>query len=867
MKRPIFLSLRSRLVFLFVIATLPALILVLTINGDQERSTIQGVQKNTLLLAQFAAANQQQLIDSGHQLLAAISKLPETAGTPEECHEFLASFVTQYPQYVGIGVADPQGNVICSSLVLTSPINVSDSYHFQQAMKTKSFTVGQYQIGRITGKASLPLVYPALDSAGNPVRLITTSIDLAWLNQSISQQHLPSGSALDILDHRGILLARYPDPEKWSGQSLADSDLFKAIQQNQSSGTIESRGVDSVSRLFGFTSLSGLAQSSDVYIAVGVPLDVAYAPIYETRTRTLLEIGAVAILAFLVTWRGSSLFIVRPVDQLVAATQKISSGDLSFRAGPPYEESSLGKLAYAFDNMAASLQARSNELQAAEIRYRNLVEQLPAVFYTVDADFNFVGNGRRYISPQIQKLLGYSQAEWLSDPKMMFNHIYIEDRERVLAEREVAKVTHQPVQSEFRMVARDNQLVWVRNETITIKNADGTFTQQGILVDITKTKEMDEALRRSETRYRNIVDTAQEGIWVTDTSGYIQYVNQRVIDMFGYTSEEITNRLVFDMIEDQDRAASLNNMELRRQGVAGRRDVHFIRKDGSDLWAITGSTPLYDDQGKFSGVLAMLTDITDRKLAEAEVARLNAELEQRVEQRTAQLTAANQELEAFSYSVSHDLRAPLRAVDGFSRIVLTDYASQLPADCAEYLQTIRDSAQQMGRLIDDLLAFSRLGRQQLTTQNTSLRALVQSVVSDIDSQQKLSNVDFVIGELPQECVDPALFRQVYVNLISNAVKFTRNQAAPRIEIGSETIDGELVYFVKDNGVGFDMQYAHKLFGVFQRLHLADEYEGTGVGLAIVQRVIHRHGGRIWPVAEVDKGATFYFTLGVSSDGN
>ena len=231
-------------------------------------------------------------------------------------------------------------------------------------------------------------------------------------------------------------------------------------------------------------------------------------------------------------------------------------------------------------------------------------------------------------------------------------------------------------------------------------------------------------------------------------------------------------------------------------------------------------------------------------------------------QRAIQLEAANQELEAFSYSISHDLRAPLRAMDGFSRILLEEYAPQLPAEAQRYLGLVRDNAQQMGHLIEDLLAFSRLSRQPLNKQTVAPAELVRQVLAELRAEQEGRKVEVTIGDLPACEADPALLKQVWVNLLSNALKFTRKRedAQHRNRCPSQIRQPECIYFVKDNGVGFDMQYANKLFGVFQRLHRAEEYEGTGVGLAIVQRIVHRHGGRIWAEAEVDKGATFYFTL-------
>jgi signal transduction histidine kinase len=259
------------------------------------------------------------------------------------------------------------------------------------------------------------------------------------------------------------------------------------------------------------------------------------------------------------------------------------------------------------------------------------------------------------------------------------------------------------------------------------------------------------------------------------------------------------------------------------------------------------------------GELARAFDQMTEKLKTTTV--LRDELEQRVIERTAQLEAANQELEAFSYSISHDLRAPLRAIHGFSRILLEEHAPHLADEARRYLHLVRDNAQHMGQLIDDLLAFSRLSRQPLKRQRVEYADLVRQVLEDLSGEHAGRRVDIAVGDLPLCQADPALLKQVLVNLCTNALKFTRQREVAVIEIGCRAAGGECVYFFKDNGIGFDMQYVGKLFGVFQRLHRASEYDGTGVGLAIVQRIIARHGGRVWAEAAVNQGATFYFTLG------
>jgi light-regulated signal transduction histidine kinase (bacteriophytochrome) len=285
-----------------------------------------------------------------------------------------------------------------------------------------------------------------------------------------------------------------------------------------------------------------------------------------------------------------------------------------------------------------------------------------------------------------------------------------------------------------------------------------------------------------------------------------------------------------------------------------RVENEFAYPDGSKAWFELIIQPAGE------GIFVLSLDVSKRKQAEEQIQRLNAELEQRVIERTSQLEAANKELEAFAYSVSHDLRAPLRAIDGFSRIILEDYAGRLDAEGNRFLTVVRTNTQKMDQLITDLLALSRAARTELQRARIDMSTMAASIYHELVPPEEEGNFQFSVSPLPDAWGDPTLMRQVWANLIGNAVKFTRPKEARSIEISGRREQEMNVYSVKDNGVGFDPAYAHKLFGIFQRLHRSEEFEGTGVGLAIVQRIIHRHGGRLWAEGKVNEGATFHFCL-------
>lgn len=367
----------------------------------------------------------------------------------------------------------------------------------------------------------------------------------------------------------------------------------------------------------------------------------------------------------------------------------------------------------------------------------------------------------------------------------------------------------------------------------------------------------DDALRASEARWRTLMDNSPQVILTLDSSGQISYQNR---DFAGFTLVEGGEKSLYDCLTPEAHPVLRQALaQVFDRAISASFELAAPAPDGRLNWYACNLAPLVTEWRVGLAILNA-TDITVRKQAENEVRKLNEELEQRVQERTRQLEEANQELEAFSYSVSHDLRAPLRAMDGFSQILNAEFADTLPDAGKHYVTIIRDSAGRMSQLIEDLLRFSRLSRHPLTRRSVDTLTIVNESLDNLALEREGRHIEVLVSPLPACVGDPALLRQVWMNLLSNALKFTRKRDQAHIEIGCTEEDSTLTYYVRDNGTGFDMRYADKLFGVFQRLHSAEDFDGTGVGLAIVQRIVRRHGGHIWAQAAPDEGATFYFSL-------
>jgi PAS domain S-box-containing protein len=371
--------------------------------------------------------------------------------------------------------------------------------------------------------------------------------------------------------------------------------------------------------------------------------------------------------------------------------------------------------------------------------------------------------------------------------------------------------------------------------------------------------------RRVQEEINRLFTFSHDLLCVAGFDGCFKRLNPAWEATLGYTLDELMAKPYVEFVHPDDRGKTAMEAERLSSGqLTARFENRYRAKDGSYRWLSWNSYPIGDERLIYGSA----RDITQRREAEEQVRLLNDALERQVQdldRTNRDLEATNKDLEAFTYSVSHDLRAPLRHIDGFSRILEDEYGPRLDSSASRYLQRIRQGTRNMGELIDDLLSLSRVGRQELHRQATGLNALLEEARTELQVLAELRggrrNIEWRIGPLPFADCDPVLIKQVFINLLSNALKYTRPRKQPVIEAGCCNQNGETVLFVRDNGVGFSMKYADKLFGVFQRLHRQEDFEGTGVGLATVQRILQKHGGRIWAEAELDRGACFYFTVG------
>jgi PAS domain S-box-containing protein len=490
------------------------------------------------------------------------------------------------------------------------------------------------------------------------------------------------------------------------------------------------------------------------------------------------------------------------------------------------------------------------ELEAAHERYFDLYDLAPVGYFTI--------NERGLIleaNLTAGKMLGMSRGEL---NKQIFSQlIFKEDQDSYYHHRKLLFEKKESQNFELRMIRKVGLAFWTYLSATIVQDLDGAPICRMTLIDINERKQKEAEL----LRWEKIFQLAEWGIIVGNSDGKtIEFMNPTFAKMHGYTIEVLSSWAISDLFAADCRADIVPNMQLANQMGHHLWESRHIHKDGHTFPVLIDVTAVKDEKGKVLYRVVNVQDITERKHNEDQILELNRDLEQRVLDRTARLESANKELDSFSYSVAHDLRAPLRSIDGYSQALKEDYEDKLDDKGKKYINYIRDGTTHMANLIEGLLQLSRYSRLEMNLESVDLSALAQEIWSRLENNNELLSYEFIIQPGLVDLADRNLITIVLTNLISNAEKFTSKTDHPLIEFGKTKINGESPFFIRDNGAGFDMSFAKNLFGAFQRMHKQSEFPGTGIGLSTVQRIINRHGGKVWAEAKINQGATFYFTL-------
>jgi len=545
-----------------------------------------------------------------------------------------------------------------------------------------------------------------------------------------------------------------------------------------------------------------------------------------------------------------------PLDSLCNNISRIGvNGDFTSRIEVEGKEE-LSSLAAEINGMLLALEWSHYEMLESEARLRRITDNMIDMIVQTD-----VKGIMEYVSPSHESILGYKPGEMIG--KNLLDFMHHKDQKKLEEALLKAQETFTLDKIEFRCKNKKGYYIWLESVGNLLYDNKGSIS--GAIFgsrDITERKMSEKALRESEEKHRQIMESVEEGYYEVNLKGNFIFFNNSLCRITGYSRKELQELNFKKLSPNYNEISKVFN----KVSMTGRPEksltLPLIKKDGRENFMEISITLITDNHGKHIGFRGLLRDVTERKLAENEIKKMNEELERRVKERTAQLEAANKELEAFSYSVSHDLRAPLRSIDGFSSALVEDYGDCLDNQGKDYLQRVRTASQRMAQLIDDLLNLSRVSRSEICKEKVSLSNMAQEIMAEFQQDEPDKNVKFnYTSDLVVEG-DMRLLRIMMENILGNAWKFTSKNLSATIEFGLHTKEknGKSVFYIRDDGAGFDMAYANKLFGPFQRLHSPEEFSGTGIGLATVARIINRHGGKVWAEGELEKGSTFYFSL-------
>ncbi|HUH67390.1 MAG TPA: PAS domain-containing protein [Syntrophales bacterium] len=855
-------SIKRSLVFLLLIVLVPAIAIqaYFSYNTYQTRRASE-LQANLEIARSLAKAFESFVQDVLRQELAIGLAITSSHRMNSRDITRLLETGREYQAVRDFVWLNPKGVAVYSSNPHMVGLNYSDRLYFQDVVNGREWIVSELIIAKSSGKPVFAISRGIRNGKGILLGVIYAVILPEKLGAHLVFER-SKGGAHSLIDNKGMLVYRYPAIDAtWEERNwLKPYPEFEDALKGKEVVTTVYAPFEGKNRLAAVAPVSSIGWGA----GAGTREEEVLGPILSSIGKNALLFLSITLIAFFLAFAVSRR-ITHPVTTLHAHALALGNGTQPGHIKVDYV-SEFQDLAETFNLMAEKVHARERELRESEERERERASELATfldaaptpVFIIHNTEGTHITGNRA--ADELLKLPRDGEVS-MSAPVGVRPHHY-----KAVKDGRELRIDELPA----RRAARGEE---VRDFEFSIVFADGTirqvmgygtplFDENGqprgaihTLVDITDRKRTEEALRESEARLTLSMIASRSGTFDWDIRTNVNTWSDEIVVLYGVKREEFAGTFEgwFECILPEDRergreaiARSLETGLYEFEFRIRRRDIGEVR------WMYGRGQVFKDDEGRPLRMIGTNVDITERKLAEEELRR-----------HAAQLEAAYKEMESFSYSVSHDLRAPLRAIDGFSMMLLKKHGEQFDEESRRKFNVIRSNAQMMGQLINDILTLSRLGRQKMSIELLDMDAVVQDVWKELHIDGQDREINFTINSMPSGHGDRILIKQVYLNLLSNAVKFTKYRDPAIIEVGGRVDGDENVYHVKDNGVGFDMTYYDKLFGAFQRLHKPDKFEGTGIGLATIQRVIQRHGGRAWAEGKVDEGATFYFSLPLS----
>jgi PAS domain S-box-containing protein len=843
-----------RLILLVFIAIVPALILILhNAKWDREVSA-ERIQEDAQRIVEIAAARQARFVDSARQLLAILAEMPEVAGRDSAtCSRFMKGLADRYSVYANLGVIDTEGNLVCSAVGFSGMVNASDRSYFRRAKGSKTFAIGDYQVGSVTGRGSVNFGYPILNRSGEVGAVVFAALDLAWLTQLTGEARLPDGASLSILDSQGTILARFPDPEKWAGKPVPDAPLFQILQLRDQA-TRELIGIDGVKRLYAFTTLSGKPRTGQIYVVVGIPKEIAFAEVDRRLQRNLAWLGVACLLALATSWFIGNRYVVDYVNEHARAEEA------RLRLASIVESSEDAIIGKSLDGIITSWN------DGAEVMY------------------------------------GYTAEEVEGHPTTILNP---PDRPNEIPQLlEIVKQGKGINRYETERIRKDGRRLYVSASVSPIRDYEGKVVGASTIGrDITAIRKVEEKLRAHASQMETLYIIGQEMGRTLALEEVIQYALDRVVSASGFdvafihfsgksptpvvyaagsvsrSSAEQT-QLLSRLGDDFERRISACKEpwfvedaavlpELKELQTVGMKALAVLPLSGGEQrrGTLTLMSPRVQtfgpEESQFLQALGqqIALAIENAQLYGATV-EVNAHLQEEIEERK----RAEKTLADFTAMVVHDLRSPLSNVVSIAESLQDGLFGQVNDQQKKWLWKIETNCKSLIEHVSDFLDLSKIeaGHIQLVKKPVDLKALIQEILVEHSIQadkRQISLKNKIDRELPTIWLDPRCVNQVLSNLLDNALKFSDDGGD--IEVGAGRGSGnEVNVWIKDTGIGIASDEIGQIFEKYRQVSSGRNsgHKGTGLGLVICKKIVEAHGGRIWAESEEGKGATFFFTL-------